>query len=59
MPVWLFAAAAVGAVAAWRLIDRAMDKAAADLEAVDAKRKPVEVPAGKLVKGPDGVYRPE
>lgn len=59
MPVWFFAAAAVGAVAAWRLIDRAMDKAATDLEAVDAKRKPVEGPAGKLVRGPDGVYRPE
>lgn len=59
MPVWVFAAAAVGAVAAWRLVGRAMDKAAADLEAVDAKRQPAEVPKGKLVKGPDGVYRPE
>lgn len=57
MPIWLIPAVAVGAFAAWKAIDRilSVEDASATAEA-----EPVREPAAvRLVKGEDGVYRPE
>lgn len=53
----LLAAAGAAVVAGYKLLRREMDRVGATLAEARAVREPVE--AGRLVRGDDGVYRPD